>query len=42
MVFGTFDILHQGHLDFFKQARKLVANPFLVVSVARDVNVKKN
>src|SRR5882724_4489406 len=41
MVFGTFDILHEGHLNFFKQARKLVKNPYLIVSIARDVNVKK-
>ncbi|OGH64225.1 MAG: hypothetical protein A2821_04000 [Candidatus Magasanikbacteria bacterium RIFCSPHIGHO2_01_FULL_41_23] len=39
MVFGTFDILHVGHLDFFKQARKL--GDYLLVVVARDVNVKK-
>ena len=41
MVFGTFDILHKGHLNFFKQARGLAKNPYLIVSVARDVNVKK-
>lgn len=41
MVFGTFDILHKGHINFFRQARKLSRNPFLIVSVARDVNVKK-
>ena len=47
MVFGTFDGLHEGHLDFFKQARKLVKRPlksfepFLIVSVARDKNVKQ-
>jgi FAD synthetase len=41
MVFGTFDILHKGHLDFFRQALKLAKNPYLIVSVARDVNVKK-
>lgn len=41
MVFGTFDILHKGHLNFFKQARRLSKNPFLIVSIARDVNVKK-
>lgn len=41
MVFGTFDILHKGHLDFFKQARRLAKNPFVIVSVARDINVKK-
>jgi len=41
MVFGTFDGVHKGHLNFFKQARKLVKNPFLIVSVARDINVEK-
>jgi FAD synthetase len=41
MVFGTFDVLHPGHLNFFKQARKLAKRPFLIVSVARDANVKK-
>lgn len=41
MVFGTFDGLHKGHLDFFKQARKLAVPPFLVVSIARDKNVLK-
>ncbi|MBI4054081.1 MAG: adenylyltransferase/cytidyltransferase family protein [Candidatus Doudnabacteria bacterium] len=39
MVFGTFDILHPGHLSFLKQASKL--GNFLVVSVARDANTKK-
>ena len=41
MVFGTFDGLHKGHLNFFKQARSLSVKPFLVVSVARDKNVFK-
>ena len=41
MVFGTFDVLHKGHLNFFRQARRLAKNPFLIVSVARDKNVKK-
>jgi len=42
MVFGTFDGLHRGHLHFFKQAKNLVKKnlkSFLIVSVARDVNV---
>jgi len=39
MVFGTFDNLHQGHLNFFKQARNLHQFPFLIVSIARDKNV---
>ena len=41
LVFGTFDGLHKGHLDFFKQARKLAERSFLIVSVARDKNVKR-
>jgi FAD synthetase len=36
MVFGTFDIIHPGHEDFFKQARALGSEPYLIVSVARD------
>ncbi|MFA6257950.1 MAG: adenylyltransferase/cytidyltransferase family protein [Candidatus Paceibacterota bacterium] len=41
MVFGTFDGLHEGHINFFKQAKKLMKNSFLIVSIARDKNVKK-
>lgn len=41
MVFGTFDGLHKGHLNFFKQARKLAKKGLLVVSIARDKNVLK-
>lgn len=40
MVFGTFDLLHEGHFNFFKQAKK--KGDYLIVVVARDVNVKKN
>jgi len=39
MVFGVFDLLHPGHVSFLKQAKKL--GNYLVVSVARDANVKK-
>ena len=38
MVFGTFDILHKGHFNFFKQAKKY-GN--LIVVIARDENVRK-
>lgn len=36
MVFGTFDMIHAGHEDFFRQARALVEAPHLIVSIARD------
>ena len=36
---GTFDILHPGHLDYFKQAKK--HGDYLVVVVARDTNAIK-
>ena len=39
MVFGVFDLLHPGHIAFLQQAKDL--GNFLVVSVARDANVKK-
>jgi len=39
IVFGTFDGVHQGHLNMFKQARRLSKNPYLIVSIARDQNV---
>ena len=39
MVFGVFDLLHPGHLNFLVQARELGQK--LVVSVARDLNVFK-
>ena len=38
LVAGTFDFLHPGHIDFFRQAKK--HGDFLVVVVARDVNAK--
>ncbi|MDR3519534.1 MAG: adenylyltransferase/cytidyltransferase family protein [Candidatus Pacebacteria bacterium] len=41
MVFGTFDGLHKGHVDFFKQAKNFIKNSFLIVSIARDKNVLK-
>ena len=39
MLFGTFDILHLGHIHLFKQAKEY--GDRLVVVVARDINVKK-
>lgn len=37
MVFGTFDILHKGHLHMFRQAKEY--GDYLVVVVARDLTV---
>lgn len=39
LVFGTFDGIHEGHLNFFRQAREY--GDYLVAAVARDKNVKK-
>ena len=34
MCFGTFDLLHLGHLNYFQQARRY--GDYLIVVVARD------
>jgi FAD synthetase len=39
MIFGTFDILHCGHLHMFKQAREY--GDELVAVVGRDSNVEQ-
>lgn len=39
MVFGTFDILHDGHLHMLREARAL--GDQLVVVIGRDATVKK-
>lgn len=39
MVFGTFDGLHKGHLDFLKQAREY--GDYLVAVVGREKNIIK-
>ena len=39
MVFGTFDILHLGHIHMFEEARQY--GDRLVAVVARDINVEK-
>ena len=39
MVFGTFDILHEGHLYLFSEAKKF--GNYLIVVVGRDKTVKK-
>lgn len=37
MVFGTFDIIHPGHIHLLKEAKEY--GDFLVVAIARDANV---
>ena len=39
LIFGTFDGLHPGHIDFIKQAKRL--GDYLVAVVARDVTVNQ-
>ncbi len=39
MAFGVFDLLHPGHINFLQQAKRY--GDYLIVSVARDKNVKK-
>ena len=39
LVFGTFDGLHEGHKDFFRQAKEF--GDYLVVVVGRDSTVSK-
>ncbi len=39
LAFGTFDILHLGHIYFLKKAKKLGKE--LIVVIARDENVKR-
>lgn len=39
LVFGTFDGLHPGHINFFQQAKKL--GDELIIVVARDATVEK-
>jgi cytidyltransferase-like protein len=39
MGFGTFDTIHAGHMDFFKQLRELGDKVYVVVS--RDKNVER-
>lgn len=38
MIFGTFDILHPGHLDYFRQAKEY--GDHLTVVVAHDETVE--
>jgi FAD synthetase len=39
LAFGTFDEVHPGHLDFFRQAKQL--GDYLIVVVSRDETVKQ-
>ncbi|MBU0469957.1 MAG: adenylyltransferase/cytidyltransferase family protein [Nanoarchaeota archaeon] len=39
MCFGTFDLLHLGHLNYLKEAKKL--GHYLIVVIARDKTKEK-
>ena len=39
MCFGSFDIFHKGHEDYFKQAKQF--GDYLVVVVSRDHNFRR-
>lgn len=39
MVFGSFDLLHPGHLHLFRQAKQY--GDYLIVSIARDETIEK-
>ena len=39
MVFGSFDLLHPGHIHLFKQAKQY--GDYLVVVIARDATIEK-
>src|SRR3989338_2293189 len=39
LVFGTFDGLHEGHKDFFRQAREF--GDYLTVVIVRDSTVER-
>ena len=39
LAFGSFDVLHVGHVYFFKQAKKL--GDELIVVIARDSSVRR-
>ena len=41
MIFGTFDMIHEGHVNFFKQAHALAPDSHLIVSIARDASVNR-
>lgn len=39
LVFGTYDVIHPGHIHFFKESKKF--GDKLIVVVARDTTVEK-
>ena len=39
LAFGTFDLLHPGHISYLKQAKRF--GDQLIVIIARDINVRR-
>ena len=42
LAFGTFDVLHIGHINYLKQAKKIAGKEDLFVIVSRDKNALKH
>jgi FAD synthetase len=42
LAFGTFDVLHIGHIDYLKQAKKIAMKDEFIIVVSRDKNAKKH
>ena len=40
MAFGSFDLLHPGHLDYIERAARL--GDHLIVVIARDSSIREN
>jgi len=41
LVFGTFDVIHTGHIFFLRKAREITGEGELIAVVARDSSVEK-
>jgi FAD synthetase len=42
LAFGTFDVIHIGHINYLKQAKKVAGKEKLIVIISRDKNAVKH